>query len=177
MGTGMGMSGAIRFTILQAKESGEERTCLGGTTLLMLLSGGLITVLLLAFLHPLLGLLGAQGEILGLSAEYIRVIALGTVFQLLAIGYVPFIRNMGGATFAMAAMNAGFLTNIFLDYFFVWKWGMAGTAWATVIGQGVTMLAAAVFLLQRELYFLCRPSQPSRYFLLRCARWQWLLLT
>ena len=61
LGTGMGMSGAIRFTIMQAKESGEQRTCLGGTALLMLLAGGLITVLLLVFLHPLLRLLGAEG--------------------------------------------------------------------------------------------------------------------
>lgn len=153
LGTGMGMSGAIRFTILQAKESGEERTCLGGTTLLMLLSGGLITALILGFLYPLLGLLGAEGEILGLTAEYIRVIAMGTVFQLLATGFVPFIRNMGGAAFAMAAMIAGFLTNVFLDYLFVWKWGMAGAAWATVIGQGVTMLAAVGFFIAKKAVF------------------------
>ena len=157
LGTGMGMSGAIRFTIMQAKESGEQRTCLGGTALLMLLAGGLITVLLLAFLHPLLRLLGAEGDILQLTAEYIRVIAVGTVFQLLATGFVPFIRNMGGAAFAMAAMIAGFLTNVFLDYFFVWKWGMAGAAWATVIGQGVTMLAALGFFIAKKAVFALPP--------------------
>lgn len=142
IGTGIGLSGAIRFTIMQAKESEEQRTCLDGTTLLMLLSSDLITVLLLVFLHPLLHLLDAEGEILQLTAEYIRIIAAGTVFQLLATGFVPFIRNMDGSTFAMTAMIAGFLTNVFLDAAFVPKWGMAGAALATVLGQAVTMLVA-----------------------------------
>ncbi len=150
IGTGIGLSGAIRYTIMQAKECDEQRTCFGGTTLLMLLISGLITVLLLVFLCPLLHLLGAEGEILRLTAEYICIIAVGTVFQLLATGFVPFIRNMGGSTFAMTAMIAGFLTNVFLDSAFVPKWGMAGAAWATVIGQAVTMLAAIAFFLKKK---------------------------
>lgn len=69
------------------------------------------------------------------------------MFQLLATGFVPFIRNMGGASFAMVAMILGFVTNIVLDYALVWvaNWGMAGAALATIIGQAVTMLAAIVF--------------------------------
>ena len=70
-----------------------------------------------------------------LCVAYAQVIALGAVFQLLATGFVPFIRNMGGATVAMIAMALGFATNIALDYVFVWalNWGMAGAAWATII--------------------------------------------
>lgn len=153
LGTGIGLSGAIQYTIMQARECEEKRTCLGGTTLLMLLASGLITVLLLVFLYPLLHLLGAEREILRLTASYIRVIAVGTVFQLLATGFVPFIRNMGGAVFAMTAMIAGFLSNVFLDYLFVPKWGMAGAAWATVIGQAVTMLLAVGFFIKKKIGF------------------------
>lgn len=153
IGTGIGLSGAIRYTIMQAKESEEQRSCFGGTTLLMLVISGLITFLLLVFLHPLLRLLGAEGEILQLTAEYIQVIAIGTVFQLLATGFVPFIRNMGGSTFAMTAMIAGFLTNVFLDAVFVPKRGMAGAAWATVTGQAVTMLAAVGFFIKKKTAF------------------------
>ena len=41
-------------------------------------------------------------------------------------------------------MIGGFVTNIFLDYLFVWvlRLGMAGAAWASVAGQAVTMQAA-----------------------------------
>ncbi|SMB89214.1 Na+-driven multidrug efflux pump [Pasteurella testudinis DSM 23072] len=145
VGTGIGLSGAIHFTILHAqKRNHEQKACFGGTTLLMLLVSALITALLLLFLYPLLNAFGAEGDVLQLTADYIRVIALGAVFQLLATGFVPFIRNMGGATFAMVAMMIGFVANIILDYLFVWVYqlGMSGAAWATVIGQAMTMLAA-----------------------------------
>ncbi len=52
----------------------------------------------------------------------------------------------------MVAMIAGFISNIILDYLFVWVWnqGAAGAALATVIGQGVTMLMALAYLLRRR---------------------------
>lgn len=138
VGTGLGLSGAIRFTILNAQgETQKRQECFSGTTLLMLLTAGLLTAILFAFAQPILHLLGARGNMLTLCVAYAQVIALGAVFQLLATGFVPFIRNMGGAAVAMIAMTLGFATNIALDYVFVWalNWGMAGAAWATIIGQ------------------------------------------
>lgn len=40
----------------------------------------------------------------------------------------------------MASMLSGAVTNIVLDAAFIFgcKWGMAGAAWATVIGQVIT---------------------------------------
>ncbi len=148
IGTGLGLSGAIRFTILSAQGKSKKRQeCFAGTTLLMLVVAGLLTAILFVFAQPILHLLGARDHMLTLCAAYARVIALGAVFQLLATGFVPFIRNMGGATVAMIAMILGFATNIVLDYAFVWalSWGMAGAAWATIIGQAVTMIVAVIF--------------------------------
>ncbi len=153
IGTGLGLSGAIRFTILNAQgETKRRQECFSGTTLLMLVVAGLLTALLFGFTEPILHLLGARGDMLNLCAEYARVIALGAVCQLLATGFVPFIRNMGGATIAMIAMILGFATNIVLDYTFVWvlNQGMAGAAWATIIGQAVTMVAAVIFFLVKK---------------------------
>ena len=131
----------------------------------MLLAGALLTTLLYGFAEPILQLLGAQGEVLRLSTEYARIIALGAIFQLLATGFVPFIRNMGGASFAMVAMILGFVTNILLDYTLVWvlNLGMSGAALATIIGQAVTMLASLVFFLTKNAVF---PSRHPR----RCRR-------
>lgn len=153
VGTGIGLSGAIRFMILDAK--GEEvkcQECFSGTTLLMLLAGALLTAVLFFFAESIMGLLGAKGEILSFSVEYGRIIALGAVFQIMATGFVPFIRNMGGASFSMVAMILGFVTNIVLDYTFVWVtgWGMTGAALATIIGQAATMIAAIVFFAMKK---------------------------
>ena len=153
IGTGLGLSGAIRFTILNAQGETEKRQeCFSAATLLMLLASALLTAILLAFTEPILRLLGARGDTLALCVQYARVIALGAVFQLLATGFVPFIRNMGGASFAMIAMILGFLTNIALDYTFVWvlDWGMTGAALATIIGQAATMLAAIIYFIAKK---------------------------
>lgn len=153
VGTGLGLAGAIHFTILSARgESDQERECFTGTSILMALVSLLLTVFFFFLTEPILHLLGAEGEIHSMAAEYVRVIALGTAFQLLATGFVPFIRNMGGARFAMVSMILGFLMNIVLDYVFVWvaNWGMAGAAWATVIGQATTLIAALLFFLRKK---------------------------
>lgn len=154
VGTGIGLAGAIRFTILGAQDNeAEARGCFSATSFLMLLVGALLTLVLSLLAKPILMLFGATGEMLQMSQEYVRIIALGAIFQLLATGFVPFIRNMNGSTFAMVAMILGFLTNVALDFTFVWvlSLGMAGAAWATIIGQAVTMLAAVVFFLRKRL--------------------------
>ena len=167
VGTGLGLSGAIRFTILNAQgETQKRQECFSGTTLLMLLTAGLLTAILFAFAQPILHLLGARGNMLMLCVMYAQVIALGAVFQLLATGFVPFIRNMGGATVAMIAMAFGFATNIALDYVFVWamNWGMAGAAWATIIGQAVTMIVAVIFfLVKKSVISVCFNSSLLKY--------------
>lgn len=153
IGTGIGMSGAIRYTIFEAIGD-KERTAesFSGTALLMLLASVLLTLILFFCCDPILSLLGSQGEIANPAKEYARVIALGTVFQLMATGFVPFIRNMGAASFAMAAMIIGFISNIILDFLLVWvlEWGMAGAAAATVMAQAVTMIAAIVFFIRKK---------------------------
>ena len=153
VGTGVGLSGGIHFTISGAQNSEEkQKTCFSATTWLLLWLSVLLTVIFFFLAEPVLRLFGAKGEVLGLATEYVRIIALGAVFQLLATGFVPFIRNMGGATFAMIAMILGFVTNIVLDYVFVWvlPWGMAGAAWATIIGQAATMIATILFFIGKK---------------------------
>lgn len=55
----------------------------------------------------------------------------------------------------MLTMVAGFLTNIVLDYLFVWVFGMGmtGAAVATVIGQAVAMAGGFAYLLWKKVPF------------------------
>ena len=50
------------------------------------------------------------------------------------------IRADGSPTWSMLSMLVGAIVNIILDpvFIFVCKWGMAGAAWATVIGQVIS---------------------------------------
>lgn len=70
IGTGVGLSGAIRYTILNAQgEPQKPQECFAGTTLLMLLVSGLMTAILLGFTKPVMHLLGAQGETLAFASS------------------------------------------------------------------------------------------------------------
>ena len=156
MGTGIGLAGAIRYTILKARGQQEEaERCLGGTVLLMLLGCALVMGLVLWGLYPLLALLGAKGAVTEPAAEYVRCIVWGTVFQVLGTGLVPFIRNRGGAGFAMVTMFCGFVGNVLFDWLLVWHipCGMAGAAWASVLGQAMTAIMALLWLWVKRAVF------------------------
>ena len=159
-GTGIGMGGAICYAISKAEKREEAaREFSAGSMWVLTIASVLLTVLFFFFNGTILRALGASGELLTLGREYITAIALGAALQVLGTGSVPFIRNQGGSFYAMVCMIAGFLTNIFLDYLFVWvlELGTAGAAWATVIGQGATLLIALVYLLRKGQFTLRIP--------------------
>lgn len=152
-GTGIGMGGAIRYAISMGNRDKDQARRYFGMALLLLIAAGVcLTAVFLAGAPAVLALFGAEGDIFALGREYLLYIGFGAVFQVMGTGLVPFIRNMGSAVAAMAAMIAGFLTNIFLDYLLVWRlpWGMAGAAAATVIGQAVTFAVCLAFFFRRR---------------------------
>ena len=61
------------------------------------------------------------------------------------------VRADGAPGWSMISMLSGAITNIVLDAVFImgFKWGMAGAAWATVIGQTVSFVISLV-------YFICK---------------------
>lgn len=160
LGTGIGMGGAIYYSIYKAeKKKSLAREFTAGALWVLMIASVLLTISVFFLNSTLLELLGANGELLALGEEYIAVIALGSALQVIGTGLVPFIRNHGGSFYAMVSMIAGFITNIILDYLFVWvlEQGVAGAAWATVIGQGVTMLIALAYLLRKRQFTLNIP--------------------
>ena len=160
VGTGIGMGGAVYYSISRAEQK-EKRAMefMASSLWILIISSILFTFLPYIATTPLLRLLGAEGQLLALGEEYTKIIALGAGLQIIGTGLVPFIRNHGGPFYAMVAMIAGFVANIILDYVFVWKLcqGIGGAALATVIGQGITMLIALVYLLRKKLFTLAVP--------------------
>lgn len=149
LGTGIGMGGAIMYTLNRSSGKYDEaKTYLRCTTILLLAVSIVFTAFLSFTMKPVLHLLGATQDMVDLGIEYLRYIVIGTVFQIFATGVVPIIRNNHGANFAMGTMIAGFLCNIVLDYLFVWVygWSVAGAALATIIGQALTAVGGFIYL-------------------------------
>ncbi len=157
VGTGVGMGGAVMYTLkLSIGENAEAKKYLYCTAAVLCVMSLVLTIILHIALRPILHMLGAVGEIEDLGVKYLKYIIIGAIFQIFATGIVPIIRNNNGANFAMAIMIAGFVCNILLDYLFVWifGWSVAGAAIATVIGQAFTAVGGFAYLVYHKIPFL-----------------------
>ena len=94
----------------------------------------------LIWLDPLLRLMGASEALLPYARSYARIILYGIALSTTGHGLSHFIRSDGHPNISMAAMLIGAVANTLLDYLFIFifGWGMAGAAWATVIAQGIS---------------------------------------
>lgn len=154
LGTGIGMGGAVLWSVRRGTDDGSSSRYVR-TTLWLLLFVSAIMTACYPLAGPILRLFGAERAIFSFGEEYLRVIMLGAVFQIFATGVVPLIRNAGGAVFAFLTMVSGFVANIFLDYLFVWvlEMGTEGAAIATILGQTITAVEAIAYLLWKKLPF------------------------
>ena len=131
----------------------KARHAMGSTLALLLVCGIILSVGLLA-LHPmLLRMLGAKGAMYAQARSYIIVVLMGGLLPVLGNGLNPLLRNYGKTFLATAIMSSGLITNIILDYVFVFRlhMGLAGAAWATITAQGVVAVLTLLYMYAREL--------------------------
>ena len=105
---------------------------------------------------PLLTLFGASENSLGMAIEYLDVILAFFPFFMLSNMMNSVIRADGSPACSMASMLAGAGVNIVLDPLFIFgfHWGMAGAAWATVLGQLVSFLICVWYFFRTKTFRL-----------------------
>lgn len=146
----LGMGGATRYaTALGRGDRGEGRSMF---SLMLAAAGGIAALLAAAGLwaaEPLARLVGASGELLPMTRDYLRVDLLFAPVFILSNLLTAFVRADGGARWSMAAMLTASLTNIALDYLFIFPLGMGlfGAALATGIGSAVSLAVLLAYLL------------------------------
>ncbi len=137
-----GVGGSTLYSI-KLGEGDEEgaKSVLNNAFFAVLILGILLTTMGLVFLHPLAIMFGASEVTLPLAKDYMRIIFLGTTFAAMGMAMNNFLRAEGQPRLAMVSMIIAGIINIVLDYVFIYifKWGMAGAAIATVIGQGFSI--------------------------------------
>lgn len=145
--------GASLFSLFAGK--GEQKNMnrsFGNALILVIVFELLLTVFLLIFANPLLKVFGVTETAYDYAIEYYRIVALGCLFQGLTQLFCDFVRVSGRPVLGMCVTGIGAVTNIILDAVFVafLGWGVAGAAWATVIGQVLSALFG-VFLVVKGL--------------------------
>ena len=154
-GVGSGMS------IVSARNygSGDMETLKKSVAGMITISIG-ITVLLMMIAHfglyPLLQLLNTPVEIIGEAYSYISVI---TVYIGVTIAYntcAGMLRTVGDSFMALVFLIIASVLNVVLDLFFiiVLKTGIVGTAWATVIAQGVAAVLCFIYIAKEKNYLV-----------------------
>ena len=154
--------GAASFLSICAGRGDSERAhkCVGtGITATTVISILLMAVCLI-WARPLMSLFGASSQTLDMSVEYFRIVAAFFPFYLLMNVMNSMIRADGSPTYAMIAMLTGAVINIALDPLFIYvlKWGIAGAAWATVIGQSMSFLVCMIYFLKPKSFRLTKHS-------------------
>ena len=128
---------------LGADEKENAHRSIGSAVVLCILASVLLTALYFLFRDPILTMFGGRvnEETFRYSKEYFIYISMGIPFYMFGQAMNPIIRSDGSPRFAMASTLAGAVVNIILDPVFIFGWlglpamGVAGAAWATVIGQ------------------------------------------
>ena len=145
----IGIGSASRYSLyLGAKEEQKARYVIGNGVVAMLIGGLLYVVLVFLFLQPLMKAFGATEQILPYALEYTSITTLGAPFLIGTNVFSNMIRADGSPKYSMFCMVIGALINTVLDptFIFVFDMGVAGAAWATVIGQVASFVIGALYL-------------------------------
>ena len=145
----MGQGGASKQNLeLGAGNRERSEQAVGNMLVLLAAAGLLLLVVGLFFLEPLLRFFGATPDNLPYAIEYTRIILWGLPFVVVATGFNNCIRADGSPRYAMGSMLTGAIINTVLDPLFIlgFKWGLAGAAYATIIGQIVVCLLSLRYI-------------------------------
>lgn len=140
MGFGMliGIGAGVLVSInLGRKDHQRAEHTLGTSFVLMILVSALIMVIGFAIKKPMLKSFGATEVTFGYANDYLNIILLGVVFQVVGFSLNNIIRSEGSVKTAMYSMLISAGTNLILDPIFIFGLGMGvkGAAWATVISM------------------------------------------
>ena len=144
-----GIGGAANFNLSMGRKEKEKAVSFaGGAIGMMLILGVVLCVVSEIFLEPMMRAFGATDQVLDYALLYTGITAYGFPFLIVTTGGSNLIRADGSPKYSMLCTLVGAIINTILDPLFIFGFdmGMAGAAWATIIGQIVSGLMVLVYL-------------------------------
>ena len=154
LGFFMGMTAGFSVPISQcygAQDDVGVRKAVGSAALLSVFFTALITALSVGEMNWLLTLLNTPEEIFADAYTYIVLLCGGLATQVLYNMLSSILRALGNSKIPLYFLILSAGMNIILDLVFilVFRMGVAGAAWATVISQGVSGLLCLVYIVKK----------------------------
>lgn len=156
LGQMIGVGGASRYSLSAVRQDSEIHRSVFTRSLALASVGSILFTCIGLFLpEQTARLLGADETTLPYASVYLCILL---SFSPLFFGnslLSGFVRNDGAPRLAMAGMLAGSLSNIVLDYFFIYTLdlGMKGAALATAAAPGIGMLTLSLHFLKKRNHF------------------------
>lgn len=170
VGTGVGLNAVLSKSL--GEQNKEKVNAVAGNGIF--LAGVFYIVFLLFGLFCsdwFIGLFTSNPEVFEMGVSYLKIC---TCFSFGSIGftiYERFLQATGKTLYSTIAQIAGAVSNIVLDYIFIFPLGMgvAGAAWATVAGQFISLFVAMAFhyTINKEIGGSIKYVKPS-FLLIKC---------
>ncbi|PKL14603.1 MAG: MATE family efflux transporter [Spirochaetae bacterium HGW-Spirochaetae-8] len=138
---GTGASSYISRCLGEDRKEQAEKTLATGLAISFGI-GLVVTVLGIAFIRPLVSLLGSSSDTFPYAYTYVLVLVIGSIPVMCNYAIGQLLRAEGDAMGSMFGMFLGTVLNIVLDplLIFVFKMGVGGAAIATVLGNTASLL-------------------------------------
>ncbi|MBT3241654.1 MAG: MATE family efflux transporter [Bacteroidetes bacterium] len=149
----IGIGAGVNISIAMGqKDPDKAERILGNGFVLMILVSILVSIIGFIIKTPVLQMFGATEATIAYAQEYLNIILLGAVFQIIGFGMNNIIRSEGNARISMYSMLLSAGANLILDpiFIFVLDMGVRGAAYATIISMiGLNIWVLAHFTSRR----------------------------
>ena len=144
---GDGCAANVSLHLGRGEQEEADRT-FANAVMLLFGVGILLSVFGCIFARQLVVFFGASPSVVAEAVLYMSIILLGQPFGMCNMAFTAIIRADGNPQYMMRSMMIGAALNVVLDpiFIFVCDWGIAGGAWATVIGQIFSFILALRYL-------------------------------
>ena len=156
VGFGVGMNARIAFCLGAEDQAQADRATATGM-LLSFVHGLVLTLLCLLVMPWFLSLYTQDAQTLHMGLAYANRVFLFSIVIMLGVALEKIFQAVGRMKVSMVSMLAGLVVNIILDPLMIFglgpfpRMGIEGAAYATGIGQSVTLLVYLLFCIFRPL--------------------------
>jgi putative MATE family efflux protein len=135
-----------------AREYDKVKKAIGTIYLFMFGTGLILTFVGIAFSRQIFEMLKIGEDVMPQAVTYFNIYMIGMIGFFGFNGTTSVLRGLGDSKTPLLFLALSTIVNIILDLLFVvvFKWGIAGAAWATVIAQAGAFISAIFYLNRRD---------------------------
>ena len=152
----IGMGGGIKYSIFKSQNNDKNANSVFTQALMLTLIIALTFFIIgICFTGNIVKMLGANEEVYSMCYTYLQIILLFAPMFMLNNLLLCFVRNDGAPQLSMAAMIGGSLSNIILDYVFMFPFdmGIFGAVLATGLAPVISMMILSPFFIKKKNHF------------------------